>query len=232
MPTAMKIEALEATTADAIRLRGEIVPGDETWVVLVHDEGGDIDDWRPIRAGLARRGWTVLALDLRGHGGSDGEWSADRGHLDVDLGITLARRSGARHVAVVCTGVGGVLALRAVERAWTEQSFELPDSLVLISPGPLDGADPMTLRGHGLSRLFVHGAADPLADDTLALQGASIGWNVTVSFATATHGAALVAELPENVIDKTVAFLREQRALRGPGLHRVEQRARVSSGHS
>lgn len=220
----MKIEALQATTADGVSLRGEIVPGDETWVVLVHDAGGDIDDWRPIRAGLARMGWTVLALDLRGHGGSDGEWSAERGHLDVDLGITLARRSDARHVSLVCAGLAGVLALRAVERAWDEPSFELPDSLVLISPGPLDGADPMTLRGRGLSRLFVVGAADPHADDAEALQRASIGWNVTVSFPTAARGAALVAERPVNVLDKVVAFLKEQRALRGPGRRRYEER--------
>ena len=228
----MKIEALEATTADAIRLRGEIVPGDETWVVLVHDEGGDIDDWRPIRGGLARCGWTVVALDLRGHGGSAGEWSAEHAHLDVDLGITLARRSGARHVAVVCAGRAGILALRDVERAYSESSFELPDSLVLISPGPLEGTDPMTLRGRGLSRLFVYGAADPLAGDTLALQRASIGWNVTVSFATAAHGAALVAELPANVLDKIVAFLREQRSLRGPGRRRYEQRTQAVDGTS
>jgi pimeloyl-ACP methyl ester carboxylesterase len=221
----MKIDALQATTADGVTLRGEIVRGDDTWVVLLHDAGGDLDDWRPIRAGLARRGWTVLALDLRGHGGSDGEWVPERGLLDVDLGITVARRSNARHVAVVCSGIAGILALQAVERAWDQEMFELPDSLVLISPGPLDGEDPMTLRGRGLSRLFVHGAADPLADDTLALQRASIGWNVTVSYATAAHGAALVSELPRNVLDKIVAFLKEQRTLRGPGRRRWEERA-------
>jgi len=220
----MQVEAVEATTADGVRLRGEVAPGDDTWVVLVHEPSGDIDDWRPIRTALVRRGWTVLAFDLRGHGGSDGEWSPERGKLDVDLGITLARRSGARHVSVVCLGYAGILALQAVERASVESSFELPDSLILISPGPVDGADPMTLRGRGLSRLFVYGAADPLADDVLVLQRASIGWNVAVSFATAAHGSALVATLPENLADKISAFLKEQRSLRGPGLVRFEAR--------
>lgn len=223
----MKIDALQATTADGVTLRGESVAGDDTWVVLVHDAGGDIDDWRPIRAGLARRGWTVLALDLRGHGGSEGEWRPERGYLDVDLGITLARRSNARHVAVIGAGLAGILALRAIERAYPEEPFELPDSLVLISPGPLDGADPLTLRGCGLSRLFIIGAADPLVGDAKALQRASIGWNVTVSFATAAHGAALVSELPEHVLDKIVSFLKEQRTLRGPGRRRWEERLRA-----
>ena len=120
--------------------------------------------------------------------------------------------------------------MQAVERAYPESSFELPDSLVLISPGPLDGADPMTLRGRGLSRLFVVGAADPHVGDAEALRRASIGWNVTVSFATAAHGAALVAELPTNVLDKVVAFVKEQRALRGPGRRRYEERVEAAEG--
>jgi pimeloyl-ACP methyl ester carboxylesterase len=220
----VKVEALQATTADGITLRGEIVRGDDTWVVLVHDVGEDIDAWRPLRPGLARRGWTVLALDLRGHGGSDGEWAPERGDLDVDLGVTLARRLGARHVALVAAGCAGMLALRAVERAWPEESFELPDSLVLVSPGPLGELDPMALRGHGLSRLFLYGAQDPGAADVVRLQQASIGWNVSVTFATDARSGALVAEWPAHVLDKILSFLTEQRTLRGPGLVRAERR--------
>lgn len=213
----MKVEAVQATTADGVVLRGELVRGGDVWICLVHDAGEDIDAWRPLRPGLARKGWSVLAFDLRGHGGSDGEWAAGRGELDVDLAVTLARRLGGRHVCVVAAGLGAVAALRAVERALPEPSFALPDSLVLVSAGPLDGADPLTLRGQGLPKLFVHGAKDPLAADSEALRRASIGWTVGVSFGTEARGGGLVAERSANVLDKIVGLLKEQTKLRGLG---------------
>ena len=213
----MKVEALEATTADGLTLRGELVRGGEIWTVLVHEAGGDIDEWAPLRTRLAARGWTVLALDLRGHGGSDGEWDPGRGRLDVDLAVTLARRLGGRHVCVVAAGRSGVLALRAVERALAEPAAELPDSLVLLSPGPLDGADPMGLRGGGMPKLVVTGSHDPHRSDAEALQRASIGWTLGVSVATEARGAALAAEWADVVVDKMRTFLTEQAALRGLG---------------
>lgn len=226
----MKVEAVHATTADGITLRGELVRGGAVWLCLVHDVGEDIDAWRPLRPGLARRGWSVLGLDFRGHGGSDGEWDASWGELDVDLAVTLARRLGARHVCVVAAGYGCLAALRAVERALPEPSFELLDSLALLSPGPLDGADPLGLRGQGLPKLFLHGAKDPLAADAEALRRASIGWTVGVTFATESRGTALAAEWPIHVVDKLHGFLKEQAVLPGMGEARVERRRTSAPG--
>ena len=217
----MKAEAVQATTADGVTLRGELVRGGDVWICLVHDVGEDIDAWRQLRPGLARKGWTVLALDLRGHGGSDGDWTGERGELDVDLAVTLARRLGARHVCVVAAGRGAVMALQAVERALPEPLFALADSLVLVSAGPLDGADPMTLRGQGLPKLFVRGAKDPLGGDSEALRKASIGWTVGVTFGTAARGSALVAERAANLVDKIHGLLKEQAKLRGLGEKRA-----------
>jgi alpha-beta hydrolase superfamily lysophospholipase len=217
----VKVEAVQATTADGVTLRGELVRGDDVWLCLVHDVGEDIDAWKPLRRGLARKGWTQLALDLRGHGGSDGEWTGERGELDVDLAVTLARRLGARHVCVVAAGRGAVMALQAVERGLPEPLFALPDSLVLLSAGPLDGLDPMRLRGQGLPKLFVYGAKDLLAADSEALRKASIGWTVGVTFGTEARASALVAERAANVVDKIHGLLKEQAKLRGLGEKRA-----------
>lgn len=217
----MRVEAVEATTADGVTLRGELVQGDATWCVLVHDEGEDIDAWRALRPGLVAQGWTVLALDLRGHGGSDGDWDASRGLLDVDLPVTLARRSGATHVCVFGVGLGGLLALQATERALAEPGFALADSLVLISPGPLDGLDPMTLRGQGLAKLILSGGRDPGRADADALQRASIGWTLGVTVGTELRGSALVERFGSVVLDKVGTFLREQAAGHGPGVLRL-----------
>jgi pimeloyl-ACP methyl ester carboxylesterase len=223
------VRATSGTTADGVTLRGEIVPGDGTWVVLVHDVAEDLDVWRPLRDALAAEGWTVLAFDLRGHGGSDGDFDPVRAQLDVDLGVTLARRNGADHVTVVAGGTSALLALRAFDRALKEPAFDLPDSLVLLSAGPLGETDPMTLRGEGASKLYVMGGQDPLADDARRLCKASIGWTLEVTVGGADHGAALCGGASAvAVIDKVLGFLREQRTLAGPGADRAAARRRAT----
>ncbi len=138
----MKAEAVQATTADGVTLRGELVRGGDVWICLVHDVGEDIDAWRPLRPGLARKGWSVLALDLRGHGGSDGEWTDESGRArrrprgDARAAARRAPRLRRRGRPRRRDGAP------AVERALPEPPFALPDSLVLVSAGPLGGIDP------------------------------------------------------------------------------------------
>lgn len=220
----MRVEAVEARTPDDVALRGELVAGDDTWVVLVHDVGGDIDAWKPVRPALVRAGWTCLSFDLRGHGGSEGEWSRERAELDVHVPIVLARSHGARHVALVAAGHGALLALRAVEHALPDERLELADSLVLVSPGPLEGWKPASLRAQGLPKLVFFGAQDPFAADAQAIVDASIGWTLKVTVASEAHGTALLEDWEAVVADKTVSFLREQCAVRGPGQARHERR--------
>jgi pimeloyl-ACP methyl ester carboxylesterase len=222
----MKTEPIQATGADGLTLRGEIVRGDERWVVLVHDAGEDIDAWRALRPSFAARGWTVLALDLRGHGGSEGEWNAGDATSDVDLAVRLARRLGARHVSVTAAGLGAIVTLGAVRHALADPSRALPDSLVLLSPGPLDATDPMDLRGDGLPKLVFFGAKDPLRGDAEALTRASIGWTVAVSIATEARGTGLLGEWSAVVADKMGSFLTEQASLQGLGLTRWEAEQR------
>lgn len=223
----MKAQAIQATTADGLTLRGEIVRGSTTWVAFVHDVGEDIDVWRGLRRSLGARQWTIVAFDLRGHGGSDGErWMPDRAELDVDLAITLARRAGAEHVAVVASGRSGITTLHAIQRALSNEAFELPDSLVLLSPGPLEGLDPANLRGNGVAKLILYGALDPQAADVEAIQRASIGWTVATSFPTQARASDLLDEWPAHIHDKTRSFISEQRTLRGVGLQRAAARVR------
>jgi pimeloyl-ACP methyl ester carboxylesterase len=218
-------EAIQGTTADGVVLRGELTRGDtSTFLVLVHDVGRDLDDWRPLVAALAATGWSMLALDLRGHGGSDGEWSAGRGHLDVDLGVNLARRLGAEHVAVVAAGTAALAALECVARAVAEPTFALADSLVLLSPGPLGDADPARLRGEGLATLIVSSSRGAQDADAEALMRASIGWTVRVTFVTDDRGTAILrGPFAAHVADRTASFLREQATLVGPGLARTRR---------
>jgi pimeloyl-ACP methyl ester carboxylesterase len=216
-------EAVEATAADGTVVRGEMTAGPAaTWVVLVHADGGDIDDWRPLATALGREGWNLLALDLPGHGGSEGTWDAATGPDQVQLGVDFARSRGAMHVAVVAPCAGAMWALEAVARAIDDPGVALADSLVLLSPGPVGDADPDRIRGDGLAKAIISGAFAPGLEDAVTLLRASIGWTVAVRFPTDARGAAMLAgPLAVNVADKIAHFIREQAVLTGPGQHRA-----------
>src|SRR5690348_16081509 len=149
----MPIEPIECRTADGVLLRGEEAREGSSWVVLLHDEGDDLDCWQPVRAALLPRGWSVLALDLRGHGGSEGQW--DPGSTVLDAAVALGRVAQARpsHVALLAAGVTGVLVLEALERGDLDGHLR-PDALVLVSPRAAR-ADLATLRGEGMATLIV-----------------------------------------------------------------------------
>ncbi len=218
-------EPVEALAPGETVVRGELQAGDSaTWVVFVHAEGADIDEWRPLIEALAPESWNLLALDLPGHGGSEGEWDPANGPAQVQLVVDLARRRGAGHVAVVAAGAGAMWALEAVARALDDPTVALPDSLVLISPGPVEGALPGRIRGDGLAKIIMSGAFAPGLDDAVTLLRASIGWTVAVRFPTDAHGAELVAG-PHmvNVADKIASFVREQAAQTGPGQLRASR---------
>jgi pimeloyl-ACP methyl ester carboxylesterase len=220
----MPADPVQATAPDGVVLRGELVRGETaTWLVLLHDVGDDLDAWGPLRPRLHGSGWNLLALDLRGHGGSDGEWSAEGAVLDCATGIRMARAVGAEHVALVAAGRTAVSALEATAAALAEPELPLADSLVLLSPRGLDDAEPAALRAEGLAMLLLHGALDAqAAEDAAHLLRVGVGWSVSVSFGSELQGTALLTGPPaKHVADKMGSFLRERAVVGGPGLKRA-----------
>ncbi len=74
----MRIEpvSIEVIARDGLTLRGYEWPIRGAPVVLLHDHEDDLDSWRDLDGELAKNGFRVINLELRGHGLSDGE--ADR----------------------------------------------------------------------------------------------------------------------------------------------------------
>jgi pimeloyl-ACP methyl ester carboxylesterase len=205
----MQFEFVEITTSDGIVLRGECVRGTQTGVVMIHEPGTDIDVWRGLRAGLAERGCAVLALDLRGHGGSDGAWCATRAIEDISVAVSAAmalidRGPDSRpRVSIVATGESGSHALLASAGGLAI------DSLVLISARAAEGVDRATLRGPGIPKLFLYGSQDPRLIEIEALAAASIGWTGRIQFPTAAHGTELLDEWGDHVLDQIAGFVLE-----------------------
>jgi uncharacterized protein len=110
--------ATRLRTADGTRLAGTYLPGPNrapTAVLLLH--GFAANRRKPAYARLAdglAEAVPVLALDLRGHGGSGGTCTfGDHEVADVEAGLRWLRALGHRHVVTVGLSMGGTAALHA-----------------------------------------------------------------------------------------------------------------------
>jgi hypothetical protein len=81
-------------------------------VLLLHGNAGHIGHRIPLAAGLVERGVSVLLLDYRGYGRSEGRPSEAGVRRDAEAGLRLAieRAGGAERVVVFGRSLGGVLA--------------------------------------------------------------------------------------------------------------------------
>jgi pimeloyl-ACP methyl ester carboxylesterase len=204
----MSFAPVELRTPDGLVLRGECWSAGQDWLVLVHDAGEDLDAWRPLIGIAELRGWSVLALDLRGHGGSDDPWDAAACVSDVTLATGEARRRGAGAVCVAGAGDGAIATLRAADAS-------PPDALVLLSPGPVPEEHAASLRAPGVSELIVYGSHSSRDDaDAKRVAGLSIGPALRVGLPTSAHGTGLLSgPLARQAIEHVVAFWDEQRYL-------------------
>jgi pimeloyl-ACP methyl ester carboxylesterase len=187
-----------------ITLRGHLWPGDLLTIVLLHapGDGYDLDRWRPLIPYLIGNKATVLAMDLRGHGASGGEWSEATSIENLDAIVARAREQ-ATSVVLCAEGKSTIAALRAVESNQV-------DGLILLSPPAVEG-DP--LRGEGASKLFIAGSQLPrYADNVNTLRNASIGPALSVLLPTTAQGCDILSsEMAVTCRAHIVKFLNERR---------------------
>jgi fermentation-respiration switch protein FrsA (DUF1100 family) len=96
----IRYEALTIETSDGERLHAWRLPANRprAEIVYFHGNGGNLSVWTPILAGVARRGYSVLAFDYRGYGLSTGRPSERGLYRDVDA--VLARAASQRDVRI------------------------------------------------------------------------------------------------------------------------------------
>ena len=247
----MTVEPVELVAGDGCVLRGQRWPGPADWVVLLHDVGEDedLDRWRPLVSHLLAQRFAVFALDLRGHGASEGEWDDAAAVGDIVTAVRFARAAGAATVYVGAAGVSALDALRATAVTAVEGLVLLSPRLALtpssavsplsrdrprgkapFSPLPALGegtgvrAEP-DLRGRGVAKLFIAGAGDPALGQMIdRLRNASIGWALAVSLPTDAQGTALLdGPWATHAREHILGFLRECRFIAHGG-RRDDQR--------
>jgi fermentation-respiration switch protein FrsA (DUF1100 family) len=129
-------EALTIDTADGERLRAWLMTppppqAARARILYFHGNGGNLSNWSPIVAGVARRGYSVLAVDYRGYGLSTGR-PTERG-LYRDVDAVVARQAAPNEAALPLIywgrSLGGAMAAYAA-------TVRKPDGVIIEAGFP------------------------------------------------------------------------------------------------
>lgn len=171
---------LQITTSDDVRLHGWWMehPSPRAAVIYWHGNGGNLSLWIDVLADIQRRGFSVLAVDYRGYGGSEGS-PTERGiYLDA-IAATEYYNAHLRRADVRTIYWGRSLGCSVA--SYAAERFA-PDALILESPFPnvrgLFAGNPVMsalglfatyrfdtarhLEGYSGPLLVVHGDADSI----------------------------------------------------------------------
>lgn len=151
-----QLRVVEKSPSGWVAAAGSADAAGSATAVLVHGWGSRLDDWDAVASGLLRSGIRVVALDLRGHGGSPrGNAPLTLEQLAADLRRVLAGR-GVDDAVLVGHSGGGLAAL-----------------LLAASASGLDSGRPsLDVQGLALLATAVHG--QEVSGPELALMGSSV----------------------------------------------------------
>ena len=137
-PTLAPRPPWEETTvvSEGLRLRAWLARGgeDRAAAVFVHGLGDSLESYADSGATLHRRGHTVLLLDLRAHGGSEGRHTTlggrEREDVRAAIGALRVRGLGRRGFVLLGVSMGAVAVLRA--------AAEEPEVRAVVAEAPYD----------------------------------------------------------------------------------------------
>ena len=111
----VKIELVNFTTQDDIKLAGTVFGEGDLAVILAHMGMPDVDQesWQPFARLLAERGFTALTFDFRGRGKSKGNPVFNRLPHDVDAAIQFLQDWGYERIVCIGASMGGTACMRA-----------------------------------------------------------------------------------------------------------------------
>jgi pimeloyl-ACP methyl ester carboxylesterase len=205
-------QPIEIALRDGAVLRGTAWGEGDGWLVLLHDldDVSDLDVWRPLMPAFDPARWRVVALDLRGHGASDGDTDPSLLEADLEDVASWARGQGAEWLAILACGRTAAATLSNAE------SLRF-DALAAISLDLPADAERSVYRGRGVAKAFVVGNGDErLRGIATDLRNRSIGWAMAMGVPGDEQGGALLrGRHRRQVRDGLVAFLAEQRFISG-----------------
>lgn len=119
------------TTEDNVKLSAEFVKGNNQGIILLHMLGHDKSSWKDFKP----KGYTVIAIDFRGHGDSelnyedftDNDWKNLQ--LDVKAAADYLKSSKVKEIYIIGASIG---ANTAINYAVTDSAV---NGVALLSPG-------------------------------------------------------------------------------------------------
>ncbi|KKR10407.1 MAG: hypothetical protein UT37_C0002G0016 [Parcubacteria group bacterium GW2011_GWA2_39_18] len=131
------MEKIKLLSEDNLNLVGNYYPSesDTKGVLLLHIYRRSKEDWKDFAELLNRAGYKVLAMDLRGHGESEGDiqkiFSQDSSLIiskDVGLAVDFLKKDGAKNIFIIGASIGANAALIYGAKYG-------PAGIALLSPG-------------------------------------------------------------------------------------------------
>ncbi len=124
-------------TDDDVGLTGRLFRGKsgDPGVVLVHSSDSDMRDLIPLAVALAKRDITVLTIDLRGYGQSEGKRDPARYAKDIERSVEILGQFGVARAGLVGFEMGGTAAVAAASSE-AKSGNDPIEALVTIGSAP------------------------------------------------------------------------------------------------
>jgi pimeloyl-ACP methyl ester carboxylesterase len=193
--------AMSFITADGLSITGTYYAGPTRpapVILLLHMNGSNKEAWRLFATTLQTAGYSVLAIDLRGHGetGGKADWNKVPGDVVEVLnqlrnlpGIDPAR------ISVIGADIGANLAIRGCA------DWQGCKSVVMISPAlnylGIGALDPLSRYGTGPVLIVASRDDKPSGSDSVTLDKAAKGSHTLQLYPGTTHGTNLFGAQPD-----------------------------------
>lgn len=203
----MNLARVEIMTSDGKRLVGNYYEGGEKALLLLHQLNSKKESWDAFARRSQKAGFSLLALDFRGHGESEGDWHSFKDEdfvamlYDAEAGASFLKEKGKRLVAVLGASIGANTAFR--------YSSEEHIPAVLLSPGLLyHGIDINNVTSTAPTLIIVGKGDEYSYDSSRELeQNNLLGEHALMVVESAKHGTYLLEE--PGVEERIRKFLEE-----------------------
>ena len=217
------MESVAFKTEDNVHIVGNYWKGGREAVLLLHMMPATKESWNIFAEKLSAEGYSVLAIDLRGHGESieqagkklNYKTFTDAGHqesiLDVEASVAFLKKKGAQQIAIIGASIGANLALQ-----YQAEHSEIKKTM-LLSPGTnyrgvLTESSAQMLR-QDQEVYFVAGALDGRSAGSAEAMAKQIAGKVHGKkqlkiYPSAAHGTDLFAEDPARM-NELISWLRK-----------------------